>query len=460
MRSYIRASSARPLVPAKGTHKKQIKYALSGVLLALMCSQAEGVWAAYAENPQAVQVTQAPHLTAEAAIMLAFARSPLLSQAFAQIKKGEARKDEAMSAYYPQLSLASNYGVHNEYAYGPKLKQLIYDFGKTAGAIDNQQYLTDSYREELMKTITDVSGNTLLAYSSVKRYQEIIAVTQRMIASLENVKSTAELRLTAGLSSSADALQAATRIASYSTTLEHYRSQLENAKVSLAQLTGKYAETLADLPTALAPDLSSNKGQVDYGAVPAVRSAVAQVKAGEAVLGSTKAQHMPSISLDAAYLNQYNRNFAKSQNGWDTQVGVSVDVPLYTGGAISARVSQAYEDLETSKANVNQAMLDADQRSSTALSNWRGAEARVQSSRYQVDIALRTRDIYQEEYKLGERSLTDLLSVEQDVFQALSNSASAKYDRFDAVINFAVIQNTLLPLLGVDSPSQQALPNL
>ncbi|MFW8695493.1 TolC family protein, partial [Mesorhizobium japonicum] len=108
----------------------------------------------------------------------------------------------------------------------------------------------------------------------------------------------------------------------------------------------------------------------------------------------------------------YNRNFAKSQNGWDTQVGVSVDVPLYTGGAISARVSQAYEDLETSKANVNQAMLDADQRSSTALSNWRGADARVQSSRYQVDIALRTRDIYQEEYKLGERSLTDLLSVE------------------------------------------------
>ncbi|MFW8695859.1 hypothetical protein, partial [Mesorhizobium japonicum] len=88
MRSYIRASSARPLVPAKGTHKKQNKYALSGVLLALMCWQTEGVWAAYAENPQAVQVTQAPHLTAEAAIMLAFARSPLLSQAFAQIKNG------------------------------------------------------------------------------------------------------------------------------------------------------------------------------------------------------------------------------------------------------------------------------------------------------------------------------------------------------------------------------------
>ncbi|CAI8810769.1 TolC family outer membrane protein [Pseudomonas zeae] len=459
MRSYMRAPSACPLLPKTGSNKTQKTSAFSGLLVAMMCWQPSITLGAYAENPQAVEVTQAPHLTAEAAIMLAFGRSPLLSQAFAQIKKGEARQDEAKSAYYPQLSLSSSYGLHNEYAYGPKLKQLIYDFGKTAGAIDNQKYLTDSYREELMKTITEVSGNTLLAYSNVKRYQEIIGVTQRMIASLENVKSTAELRLSAGLSSSADSLQAATRIASYTTTLEQYRSQLENAKVALAQLTGKYAETLADLPPTLAPDLSSTNGQIDYSAVPAVRSAVAQVKAGESVLSSTKAQHLPSISVDAAYLNQYNRNFASSNNGWNTQVGVSVDVPLYTGGAISARVSQAYEDLENSKANVNQAMLDADQRSSTALSNWRGADARMQSSRYQVDIALRARDIYQEEYKLGERSLTDLLSVEQDVFQALSNSATAKYDRFDAVINYAVIQNTLLPLLGVDSPSQQ-LPNL
>lgn len=458
MHSYMRAFSARPDFPH---HRLNffLPWAVYG-LCSVLCVQPGTVAAAYAENPQAVEVTSTPHLTAEAAILLAFSRSPLLTQAFAQIKKGEARKDEAMSAYYPQLSLSSNYGLHNEYAYGPKLKQLIYDFGKTSGAIDNQKFLTDAYREDLMKTVTEVTGNTLLAYSNVKRYEAVIAVTQRMIASLENVKSTAELRLSAGLSSSADALQAATRIASYSTTLEQYRSQLQNARVSLAQLTGRYAETLAELPQALEPDLSRNSGQVDYGSIPAVRSAVSQVKAGEAILSSTKAQHLPSISLDAGYIRQYNRNFSSSNNGWDTQVGVSIDVPLYTGGAISARVSQAYEDLETSKANVNQAMLDADQRSSTALSNWRGAEARLQSARYQTDIALKTRDIYQEEYKLGERSLTDLLSVEQDVFQALSNSASAKFDRFDAVINFAVIQNTLLSLLGVDSPSQQGLPNL
>ncbi|MHC8346678.1 TolC family outer membrane protein [Pseudomonas sp. RT6P73] len=460
MRSYIRVSSACPLITENDVKciKPPLKVALSGVLLALMF-QSMNLPAAHADISPAMEVTDTAFITPEAAIMLAFSRSPALAQAFSLIKKGEARQDEALSAYYPQLSLASSYGLHDEYTYGPKLKQLIYDFGKTSGAIDNQTFLTESYRDDLMKTITEVTGNTLLAYSSVKRYQEIIAVTQKMIDSLETVKSTAELRLASGLSSSADALQAATRIAAFNTTLEQYRSQLENAKVSLAQLTGKRAQTLAELPQALALELDRQADKVDYGSIPSVRSAVAQVKAGEAVLGATKAQHMPSISMDAARLRQNQPNI-NTRAGWDNQVGVSVDIPLYQGGAISARVSQAYEDLEASKASVNQAMLEAEQRTATAVSNWRGAQARLQSSRYQVDIATRTRDIYREEYKLGDRSLTDMLSVEQDVFQALSNSASAKFDRYDAVINFAVIQNTLLPLLGVDSPSGQALPNL
>lgn len=438
----------------------QVYRSVPGVLIVLLSLLPLSAWSAYKNSSQTLSVSDAPFLTAEAAIMLAFARSPALSQAFAQIKKGEAQKDEAKSAYYPQVSLSSSYGQHGEYSYGPKLKQLIYDFGKTAGAIDNQTYLTESYRSDLMRTITEVTGDTLLAYSSVKRYQETILITQKMIASLESVKETAQLRLAAGLSSSSDALQAATRIAALNTTLEQYRSQLNNAKVNFAQLTGRNVETLAELPSALSQALTQDPNRMDYGSVPTVRSAAAQVKAAEAVLGSTKAQHMPSISFDASRLHQYQRNYNNSNSGWDNQIGVSVDIPLYQGGAVSARVSQAYEALEASKASVNQAWLEAEQKTTSALSNWRGAEARAQTSRYQIDIAKQTRDIYQEEYKLGDRSLNDLLSVEQDVFQALSSDVAAKFDRYEAVINFAVAQNTLLPLLGVDSPSEQALPEL
>ncbi|WP_080710619.1 TolC family outer membrane protein [Pseudomonas chlororaphis] len=460
MYNYAGVLSVWSIMTRTAPAQHQMFSLVSGILIVLLSLLPMSAWSGYEDSSQTLSVSDASYLTAEAAIILAYARSPALSQAFAQIKKGEAQKDEAKSAYYPQVSLSSSYGQHGEYVYGPKLKQLIYDFGKTAGAIDNQTHLTESYRSDLMRTITEVTGDTLLAYSSVKRYQETIQITKKMIASLDGVKETAELRLAAGLSSSSDALQAATRIAALNTVLEQYRSQLNNAKVNLAQLTGKNVETLAELPSALSQELTQDPNRIDYGSIPSVRSAVAQVKAAEALLGSTKAQHMPSISFDASRLHQYQRNYNNSNSAWENQIGVSVEIPLYQGGAISARVSQAYEVLEASKASVNQAWLEAEQKTTTALSNWRGADSRVLTSLYQMDIANRTRDIYQEEYKLGDRSLNDLLSVEQDVFQALSSNVAARFDRYDAVINFAVAQNTLLTLLGVDSPSEQVLPEL
>lgn len=417
-------------------------------------------WPAHADTLQTLNVSDTSFLTPEAAIILAYARSPTLSKAFSQIRKGEAQKDEAKSAYYPQVNLSNSYGQRGEYVYGPQLKQLIYDFGKTTGSIKSQTYLTESYRNDLMNAVAGVTGDTLLAYSSVKRYQDLIHITKKMITSLEDIKGIAELRLNAGLSSSSDGLQAASRVAALNTILEQYLNQLDNAKANLAQLTGKSVDSLADLPVALLQELPQRQNMIDYGSIPAVRSAVAQEKAADAVLSATKAQHMPTFSFNASRLRQYQRDYNNSIPAWENQVSVSVDLPIYQGGAISARILQAHEALDSSKASVKQAWLDAEQKTATALNNWHGADSRIRTSVYQVDIANHTRDVYREEYKLGYRSLSDLLSVEQDVFQALSSSSSAKFDRYDAAINYAVVQNTLLQLLGVDSPSEQSLPNL
>jgi hypothetical protein len=148
-----------------------------------------------------------------------------------------------------------------------------------------------------MSAVAGAVGDTLLAYSSVKPYQDIICITKKMIASLENVKGIAELRLNAGLSSSSDGLQAASRVAALNTTLEQYRNKLDNAKANLAQLTGKNVDYLADLPVALLHELPQKQNMIDYGSIPSVRSAIAQEKAADAVLGATKAHTCLLLAL-------------------------------------------------------------------------------------------------------------------------------------------------------------------
>ncbi|MBF3313912.1 TolC family protein, partial [Leptospira borgpetersenii serovar Hardjo-bovis] len=128
-------------------------------------------------------------------------------------------------------------GSHNSNAAGGgNLKQLIYDFGKTGGSIDEQENLSEAYRYQLYSTLNDVGMETLQAYLQVKRYQALTEAAKRNIDSLKAVQEMANLRAEAGLSSQSDVLQAQTRIAGMNASYEQYRAQMRSAQASLSVL--------------------------------------------------------------------------------------------------------------------------------------------------------------------------------------------------------------------------------
>ena len=109
---------------------------------------------------------------------------------------------------------------------------------------------------------------------------------------------------------------------------------------------------------------------------------------------------------------------------------------------------------------VDQAKLDVLQKASVAYANWSGAQGQVQASAAQLQDSIRSRDVYKSEYKLNQRTLNDLLSVEQDVFQAKFSQISARYDSGYSLVNYATAVNDLLPQLGINQGHGQSLPDL
>ncbi|VTR46981.1 Outer membrane efflux protein BepC precursor [Serratia fonticola] len=200
-------------------------------------------------------------LTLQDAILRAFARNPQIAQASAQINVGKADLALAQSAWFPQIALNSNFGkssqtdssgtLNNNASAGVTLNQLLYDFGKTSGSIEEQNNLSDAYRYTLYQTMTEVGQQTLQAYLQVKRYQDLGIAAERNLVSLNRVKEIAELRANAGLSSQSDVLQAQTRIAGMNATLEQYRAQHRSAWRSFSVLTGVVPDKLPDLPQQL-----------------------------------------------------------------------------------------------------------------------------------------------------------------------------------------------------------------
>ncbi|HBB7861784.1 TPA: TolC family outer membrane protein [Escherichia coli] len=382
-------------------------------------------------------VTPVAQLSLQESILRAFARNPDVTQQAAQIGIGEAQIDEAKSAWYPHVGLTGNAGpsrqtdssgrLDNNVSYGITLTQLVYDFGKTNNDIKLQTAARDSYRFKLMATLTDVAEKTATAYMEVSRYQALCDAAQRNIHSLENVYNMAALRANAGLNSSSDELQAQTRIAGMRSTLEQYQAQMASAKAQLAVLTGVQPEAIAAPPAELAEQPVSLKN-IDYQSIPLVLAAENLRQSAQYGVEKTKAQYWPTLSIQ--------------------------------GGAVSAQVQQAEGQQKISASQVEQAKLDVLQRASVAYANWTGARGREEAGLAQSESAHKTRDVYQNEYKLGKRSLNDLLTVEQDVFQAQSAEINANYDGWVAAVNYAAAVNNLIPLAGIKQGLYNDLPDL
>ncbi|QKJ87897.1 TolC family outer membrane protein [Paramixta manurensis] len=406
-------------------------------------------------------------LTLREAILRAFLRNPKISQAAAQIHIGEADLDAAKSAWYPQISLQASGGrshqtdssgsLNNNASGGLTLSQLLYDFGRTGGAIDEQHALADAYRYSLYDTMTSVAQDTLRAYLEVKRYQALVVAARDNIASLDRVKEIATLRANAGLSSQSDVLQAGTRLAGMRATLEQYRAQQRSAQAQLTVLTGVVSDNLPELPETLLQQ-QVTLDRIAYENSAAVRSAQAKQQAANQRVRQAASNHWPTIKVEAGRTRYEN----DSRSYWDDELQLQVEAPIYQGGLVNAKTRSAEGEREAAQAAIQQAKLDINQHASTAYADMIGAHERQQAGEQQLLSADHTRAVYADEYKLSKRSLNDLLSVEQDVFQADSMRIMALYDGWDATVRYAAAVDNLLDIMGIDreKSSGQTLPTL
>lgn len=409
-------------------------------------------------------------LTLRDAILRAFARNPQIAEAAAQIRVGAGNLDVAKSAWYPQISLQGTAGksrqtdssgtLDNNASGGIQLSQLLYDFGRTGGSIDEQERLSDSYRYALYGTMTDVALSTLQAYLQVKRYQALSVAARDNIESLQRVADTAKLRADAGLSSQSDVLQAETRIAGMRATVEQYRAQQRSAQAQLTVLTGVVSDNLPDLPQSLLNQkVTLNKIPYENSAL--VRAAQAKQQAAIERVNQAESQHWPTIKVQAGR-TRYQNAAGSGGSYWDDQLQLAVDAPVYQGGAVSAKTRAAEGERQAAQADVEKAKLDINQKASTAYADMIGGQQRQVAGEDQYSSATHTRSVYQDEYKLSKRSLNDLLSVEQDVFQADTMRIGALYDGWDATVRYAAAVDNLVDMLGIDRQKEtgDTIPSL
>jgi protease secretion system outer membrane protein len=145
-------------------------------------------------------------------------------------------------------------------------------------------------------------------------------------------------------------------------------------------------------------------------------------------ISKDKAGHFPRVDLVGVYskgqaesLNTYN------QNTVNRSIGVQVNIPIYSGGAINAQVRQAAAGYERAKA-------DLDARTAKVMVDLRKAHDVVESSVHKIEALMKAVESGKELMKATEQSIKggvrinlDLLNAQQQLYASQRDLAQARY---------------------------------
>ena len=379
-------------------------------------------------------------------ILHALQRSPEISQNIATLAAQGANIDVAKAQYYPQVSgglstadLTS--GERGRQMLSLSATQMLYDFGKINSSVDIQEAKLSVAQANVLVSIDNVAYETANTIVNIQRYQEIIKIAQQQISGISRIAEITNLRAQAGISSQADPVQARSNVQAAETNLIVQETQLKKFQQRLRTLLGSEVKGLKwAIPEHLVKE-SDLYTDPEFNKVPNMMSAQAEVDVAKFQKQQSKLSRYPTINVKGSLSQAVNgRNPNNNEDdGFYNSIMLEANSNLYQGGATASQTRAASYAEEAAKAKVNRVYLDV-------LDEIRSLREEIENKQRQIvsliarkETTVRTRELYQEQYKLGTRSAVDLLNAEQAIHSAAQEIENARFDIYDAIVRYIFV---------------------
>lgn len=400
------------------------------------------------EFPQSQPATAASQHRVELsqAIQQALQRRPEITRSVASLAGQSANIDTAKAQYYPQISggISSadlTTGERGRQVYNLSASQVLYDFGKIKSSVDVEQAKLLQEQAETLLSIDELAFQTANAIVNVNRYQELVKIAQQQIQGLGRIAEIANLRAKAGISSQADPIQAQSNVEAAQSNLLMQQTQLHQYQQKLRTLLGYDVNRIQfDIPDAVIRQAGLYQ-EPDFVQIPQMMSAQAAVQVAQFQKQETKLSSYPSIQVKGSLsqaLNGKNPNNNKD-DGMYSSVMLEANSNFFQGGATRSRLRAASYAEEAAKAEVQTVYLDV-------LDQVRLIREQVENKQQQMQVltlrkqtTARTKELYQEQYKLGTRTVVDLLNSEQAIHSVAQDIENARYDIYAGLVQYLYI---------------------
>jgi len=402
------------------------------------------------DAPCAREIPGGP-LSAIDAVDLTLCNNPQTREVWAAARYQAAQVGVVQAAWLPNLdgSLgASRYRNDGRYynvsSAALTLSWLVFDSGARSANGENARQLLAAAAATQDATVQSLFLSALqVFYTAQATRAAVVSTTEAERAAREGFNA-AESRYNVGVATPADRLLAQTALSQATLTRIKAEGDARNALGALANVMGfKAGQALALEPPSA--ELPGSDFQREVAALiaeaeirrPDLKAAAAQVKAAQASVDLVQAQGRPTISLSTG--PTWAETDRVSVNGG--VIGVTVNVPIFTGLDTTFRVRAAEAQVDVKNAQLESL------RNQVALDVWKAYQSlttATQSLKTTVDLvasAEQSERVALGRYKAGVGTVLDLLTAQ-------SALASARLQRIQAALDWFVYRATLAQAVG------------
>jgi adhesin transport system outer membrane protein len=295
------------------------------------------------------------------------------------------------------------------------------------------------------------------AIVNIKRYQEITKIAEQQKQGIARIAEIANLRAKAGISSQADPIQAQSNLEAAENNLIVQQTQLRQYQQKLRTLLGFDISNVEwEIPDSLIQQAGLYQ-EPEFTSIPTLMLAHAGVEVARSQKEQARLNTYPTINIKGSMSQAINgRNPNNNEDdGFYNSVMIEATSNFYQGGATRSQTRAASFAEEAARAQVNTAYLDV-------VDQVRLIREQIENKQRQMDIlaqrratTVRTRELYQEQYKLGTRTVVDLLNAEQAIHSAAQEIETARYDIYTAIVQYIQVTGRTRDLYDLNRISIQ-----
>ncbi|MCG7497919.1 TolC family outer membrane protein [Vibrio sp. Of7-15] len=409
--------------------------------------------------------TQAQSL--EQAVAITLATNPEIRSAFHDFKSRQQDINGAIGAYRPSLDLDAGIGYENvDTVRGTEtdltrkeatltLTQLIWDGSSTYNDINRTEAETESLRYQLLSDAQDKALNVVEIYINAIKAEEVLKLSENNLFIHKKIYKDIKKRTNSGIGSTADLVQVEARLSRAHSNLLAAQNNLFDAHTQFRRAVGQEPQDLIKpevdelaLPLSLQDAIKTATSEH-----PVLKVSAEDIEAAQFQYKQSQGVNYPTISFEASQSWQEDAGGLEGQTDEFTAM-IRMRYNLYNGGADRAASVKAAYQVDKSKDLRDNALRMLEE--GTHLS-WNALNYTQQQKEFlaeHVDAAAKTVIAYEKQFRIGKRTLLDLLNTENELFEARKSYLDANYSEDLAKYRVLNATGSLLNALRVDIPDE------